>query len=131
MKSLWTGREVLVTDVAVPLSHLAQAVAETAEDVAAHGIIAPIVGHVGDGNFHAIVVFDSKSEAERDRVEEFLDRLVARALRLDGTATGEHGIGQGKRRFMLAEHGDAVHAMAAVKHALDPLGLFNPGKIFI
>jgi D-lactate dehydrogenase (cytochrome) len=131
VKSLWTGREVLVTDVAVPLSNLAQAVTETAEDVAAHGIIAPIVGHVGDGNFHAIVVFDSKSEAERDRIEEFLDRLVARALRLDGTATGEHGVGQGKRRFMNVEHGNAVHAMAAVKHALDPLGLFNPGKIFI
>ena len=131
VKSLWTGREVLVTDVAVPLSNLAQAVRETAEDVARHGIIAPIVGHVGDGNFHAIVVFDNSSHAERDRVEAFLDRLVERALRLDGTATGEHGIGQGKRRFLQDEHGPAVHAMAAIKHALDPLDLFNPGKIFI
>lgn len=131
VKSLWTGRDVLVTDVAVPLSNLAEAVRETADDVAQHGIIAPIVGHVGDGNFHAIVVFDSTSEEERDRIEAFLDRLVARALRLDGTATGEHGIGQGKRRFLHDEHGHAVQAMVAIKHALDPLGLFNPGKIFI
>jgi D-lactate dehydrogenase (cytochrome) len=129
VKTVWPGREVLVTDVAVPLSNLASAVRETAEDVVRSGMIAPIVGHVGDGNFHAIVVFDSASHAERERVEAFLDRLVARALAYDGTATGEHGIGQGKRRFMIQEHGAAVEAMRAVKIALDPYNLLNPGKI--
>ncbi len=118
-----------MTDVAVPLSNLARAVRETAEDVKQSGMIAPIVGHVGDGNFHAIVVFDSSSPSECHRIEAFLDRLVARALALDGTATGEHGIGQGKRRFLKAEHGNAVQVMASVKNALDPKGLLNPGKI--
>lgn len=129
VKTLWAGRQVLVTDVAVPVSNLARAVQETADDVAAHGLTAPIVGHVGDGNFHAIVAFDAQDPAEVARVEGFLDRLVARALALEGTATGEHGIGQGKRRFLKAEHGQAVHAMAAIKAALDPCGLLNPGKI--
>lgn len=129
VKTLWPGREVLVTDVAVPLSKLAQAVQETAEDVRENGITAPIVGHVGDGNFHAIVVFDSSSAQERHRIEAFLDRLVGRALALDGTATGEHGIGQGKRRFLRSEHGNSVSVMAAIKSALDPMNLLNPGKI--
>ncbi|MEQ1714617.1 MAG: FAD-linked oxidase C-terminal domain-containing protein [Hyphomicrobium sp.] len=129
VKTLWAGREVLVTDVAVPLSHLATAVRETAEDVAHSGLIATIVGHVGDGNFHAILAFDSSSAGERARVEAFLDRLVARALTFDGTATGEHGIGQGKRRFMVREHGEAIVAMQAIKTALDPLNILNPGKI--
>lgn len=130
VKTAWPGRDVLVTDVAVPLSQLSRAVQETADDVARHGLIAPIVGHVGDGNFHAIVVFDPAVAAERDAVEGFLERLVARALALDGTATGEHGIGQGKRRFMAAEHGTSVAVMRAIKTALDPLNILNPGKIF-
>lgn len=130
VKTVWPGREVLVTDVAVPLSNLAQAVRETEEDVARHGIVAPIVGHVGDGNFHAIVVFDSSDSQERAKIEAFLDRLVGRALALDGTATGEHGIGQGKRRFLPAEHANGVQVMAAIKQALDPDELLNPGKIF-
>lgn len=129
VKAVWPGREVLVTDVAVPLSNLARAVRETSEDVRKSGITAPIVGHVGDGNFHAIVVFDSSSVQERQRIEAFLDRLVSRALALDGTATGEHGIGQGKRRFLHAEHGNSVSVMSAIKATLDPLGLLNPGKI--
>lgn len=130
VKSAWPGREVLVTDVAVPLSKLAQAVAETAEDVRQSGLVAPIVGHVGDGNFHAIIAFDPDDAQEASRVNNFLDRLVARALSFDGTATGEHGIGQGKRRFLRAEHGASVDVMRAIKTALDPLGIFNPGKLF-
>ncbi len=131
VKTLWPGRQVLVTDVAVPLSSLALAVAQTAEDLVRSGLIGPIVGHVGDGNFHTILVFDAENHAERERVEAFLDRLVARALSFDGTATGEHGIGQGKRRFMAAEHGAAVEAMRDIKRALDPQLILNPGKIFI
>jgi D-lactate dehydrogenase (cytochrome) len=130
VKSAWPGRKTLVTDVAVPLSRLAQAVSETEEDVRRSGLIAPIVGHVGDGNFHAIVVFDPDDSDEAKRVEQFLDRLVQRALALDGTATGEHGIGQGKRRFMALEHGPGVDVMRAIKGALDPNGILNPGKIF-
>lgn len=129
VKSVYAGRQVLVTDVAVPLSNLSRAVGETAEDVERSGLVAPIVGHVGDGNFHAIVAFDPADPAEIHRIEEFLGRLVARALALDGTATGEHGIGQGKRRFMYDEHGAAIAAMQSIKMALDPLNILNPGKI--
>ncbi len=129
VKYLGAGRDVVVTDVAVPLSNLAAAVRETAEDVVLSGLLAPIVGHVGDGNFHAIVVFDAADTTECARVEAFLDRLVARALAYDGTATGEHGIGQGKRRYMQKEHGAGLGVMRAIKHALDPLNILNPMKI--
>ncbi len=129
VKYLGAGRDVVVTDVAVPLSNLAAAVRETAEDVVRSGLLAPIVGHVGDGNFHAIVVFDSADATDCARVEAFLDRLVARALAYDGTATGEHGIGQGKRRHMPKEHGAGLEVMRAIKHALDPLNILNPLKI--
>jgi D-lactate dehydrogenase (cytochrome) len=129
VKYAGAGREVVVTDVAVPLSNLAAAVRETAEDVERSGLLAPIVGHVGDGNFHSIVVFDPNSAQERENVEAFLDRLVARALALDGTATGEHGIGQGKRRHMAAEHGAGLEVMRSVKAALDPYNILNPSKI--
>ncbi len=130
VKTSWPGRQVLVTDVAVPLSHLADAVAETADDILVSGLTAPIVGHVGDGNFHAIVVFDPSDGDERRRIDAFLDRLVARALAMDGTATGEHGIGQGKIRFLADELGPGVDVMRAIKRGLDPGNIFNPGKIF-
>jgi FAD/FMN-containing dehydrogenase len=130
VKSLWPGKEVLVTDVAVPLSHLAAAIRETEADIASSGLIAPILGHVGDGNFHCIIVFDPSDRALSHTIEGFLDRLVARALRFEGTATGEHGVGQGKKRFMVVEHGGAIDVMRDLKSALDPLGILNPGKIF-
>ena len=130
VKGTWPGRDVIVTDIAVPLSQLARAVTETAADIAAHGLTAPIVGHVGDGNFHAIVVVDPADRNEIARVESFLERLVARALALDGTATGEHGLGQGKRHYIEAEHGAAVDVMRAIKRALDPLEILNPDKMF-
>jgi D-lactate dehydrogenase (cytochrome) len=130
VKETWPGRDVLVTDVAVPLSHLAQAVTETAADIQSSGLTAPIVGHVGDGNFHAIVVVNPSDQGEIAAVEAFLERLVARAQALDGTATGEHGIGQGKRRYMAGEHGPGLAVMRAIKQALDPLEIFNPDKMF-
>jgi D-lactate dehydrogenase (cytochrome) len=130
VKAAWPGREVLVTDVAVPLSKLARAVTETAADIKSSGLTAPIVGHVGDGNFHAIVVVNPSDTSEMARVEAFLERLAARALGFDGTVTGEHGIGQGKRRFMVSEHGAALDVMRAIKRALDPLEIFNPDKMF-
>ena len=128
----WPGTASLVSDVAVPLSALADCVAETVADIAATGLVAPIVGHVGDGNFHVIPVFDASDAEEAARVHAFLDRLVDRALALGGTSTGEHGVGQGKMRYLEREVGAAgIAAMRAIKHALDPHGLLNPGKILL
>jgi D-lactate dehydrogenase (cytochrome) len=114
----------------VPISELAACVSETHADIARTGLLAPIVGHVGDGNFHVMPLFDASSVEERARVQGFLDRLVNRALRMGGTCSGEHGIGQGKIRYMPLEHGGGVEAMIAIKKALDPLNILNPGKIF-
>ncbi len=130
VRTAWPGRQVVVTDVAVPLSALAVVVTETEGDIREFGLTAPIVGHVGDGNFHCIVAIDPTDTAALARVETFLERLVQRALAHDGTATGEHGIGQGKARFLAAEHGCGVDVMRAIKAALDPVGILNPGKIF-
>ena len=130
VKTSWPGKQVIVTDVAVPLSHLAAAVTETAEDIERSQLTAPIVGHVGDGNFHCIVVVDPNDRGERTRIDAFLDRLAERALRFDGTISGEHGIGEGKARFLRDEHGRGVDAMRAIKRALDPQNILNPGKIF-
>ncbi|OAP38420.1 lactate dehydrogenase [Sinorhizobium glycinis] len=129
-KSLKPGAAILATDVCVPISRLADCVAATHEDIAAHGLIAPIVGHAGDGNFHVGVLFDDKDPADVARVEAFVERLNGRALSMDGTCTGEHGIGQGKMPFLEAELGGAVDLMRQIKHSLDPDNIFNPGKIF-
>ncbi|PTM92019.1 FAD-binding oxidoreductase [Mycoplana dimorpha] len=129
-KALRTGAAVLATDVCVPISRLADCVAETEADIAAHGLLAPIVGHAGDGNFHVSVVFDDKDPAEIAAVEAFVERLNARALAMDGTCTGEHGIGQGKQAFLPRELGEAVDVMRQIKRALDPGNILNPGKIF-
>jgi D-lactate dehydrogenase (cytochrome) len=129
-KSLKPGAAMLVTDVCVPISRLADCVAATHEDIAANGLIAPIVGHAGDGNFHVGVLFDDRDAADVARVEAFIERLNSRALSMDGTCTGEHGIGQGKMPFLEAELGEAVDLMRQVKRSLDPENIFNPGKIF-
>lgn len=132
LKSFRPGADVVVTDVCVPISRLAECVEETQRDIADAGIIAPIVGHVGDGNFHAAVLVRKDDPDEVARAHAFIDRIAARAIAMDGTCTGEHGIGQGKRSFLRQEHGAAgVAAMAAVKKALDPLNLMNPGKILM
>ncbi|MGU3539531.1 FAD-binding oxidoreductase [Methylobacterium sp. A54F] len=124
------GCRVVPTDVCVPISRLAACVDETARDIAESGIVAPIVGHVGDGNFHAQVVVDPGDPGEVARVAAFIDRLVARALALEGTCTGEHGIGQKKIGYLEAERGPAALAvMRSLKDALDPLGIMNPGKV--
>ncbi len=129
VKTTWPGTEILATDICVPISRLADAVRETQADIAELGLIAPIAGHAGDGNFHCSVVFEPDDHGARARVEQFLERLGARALRLDGTCTGEHGIGQGKIKYMAAEHGSGLDMMRAIKRALDPNDLLNPGKI--
>lgn len=128
--TLRPGATNLATDVCLPLSRLADCVAETADDLQASGILATMIGHVGDGNFHVAPLFDRSSEREVATVKAFVDRLVERALAMGGTSTGEHGVGQEKRKYMAAEHGDAaLAAMRAIKHALDPHGIMNPGKV--
>jgi D-lactate dehydrogenase (cytochrome) len=130
LRSFRAGASVVVTDVCVPISRLAECVVETKRDIEASRIIAPIVGHVGDGNFHVspLVMMDDPDEVSRTKA--FIDRLTERALAMEGTCTGEHGIGQGKKRFLEPELGTAsVAAMRAIKHALDPKGIMNPGKI--
>lgn len=127
--ALRPGCRALVTDICVPISHLAEAVEETAADIAAASIPGPILGHVGDGNFHAALLFDPDSTGELAEAKALAARMSERALRLGGTVSGEHGIGMGKTGYMQAEHGEGWAVMAAVKAALDPLGIMNPGKL--
>jgi D-lactate dehydrogenase (cytochrome) len=124
------GAKAVATDVCVPISRLAECVVATQEDIAACRLVAPIVGHVGDGNFHLSLLVNMDDADEVTRAEGLLERLVERALAMDGTCTGEHGVGQGKMKYLAAEHGDtAIGAMRAVKQAFDPQNIMNPGKI--
>ncbi|MDX2156639.1 MAG: FAD-linked oxidase C-terminal domain-containing protein [Hyphomicrobiaceae bacterium] len=129
MRSLFPGRDSIATDVCVPISRLTECILETQADIRAMGIPAGIVGHVGDGNFHTQPMIDMSSPQEIEAIESFLKRLAERAVAMDGTCTGEHGIGQGKRKYLIAEHGAALEPMRAIKAALDPQGILNPGKI--
>jgi len=123
--------KVLATDVCVPISRLAECVTETRDDIDRMGLIAPIVGHAGDGNFHVGLSIDMADPAELAAAEKFLTRLAERAITMEGTCTGEHGVGQGKMKYLEAEHGRmAIDAMRAIKVALDPDNVMNPGKIF-
>ena len=128
--SLRPGAAMIATDVCVPISRLADCVTETQADIAKSRLIAPIVGHIGDGNFHLTLLIDNNDADEVQRAKALSERLVERALAMDGTCTGEHGVGQGKMKYLLREHGAAaLAAMAAIKKALDPQNLMNPGKI--
>lgn len=124
------GCSGISTDVCVPISRLAECVEATRADLAELDLLAPIVGHVGDGNFHTLVLLDNDDADERARASAFIERLSERAIAMEGTCTGEHGIGQGKRKYLRRELGGTVDVMAAVKAALDPDGILNPGKIF-
>ena len=127
--SLRPGAKSFVTDVCVPISALAACVRETQADLAESGLIAPIVGHAGDGNFHLIYVLDPANAAELEEARRLNDRMVMRALAMGGTCTGEHGVGMGKIDSVEEEHGDAVAVMATLKRALDPKDIMNPGKV--
>ena len=129
IKALRPGHLAVVTDLCVPISRLAEAVEETRSDIAASGLDGPMLGHVGDGNLHAVLLVDPASGAERDTAKRLADRMAERALRLGGTITGEHGVGTGKLALMEAEHGPAWDVMAALKRSLDPHNLLNPGKV--
>ncbi|HEX8413351.1 MAG TPA: FAD-linked oxidase C-terminal domain-containing protein [Sphingomicrobium sp.] len=126
------GAEIWTSDVCVPISDLPRAIVAVRDDIERHGLIAPIVGHAGDGNFHVLFLLDPKQPEERAAAEGVYDRMIDRALACGGTCTGEHGIGVTKRGKLLAEHGEsAVATMRSIKRALDPKNLMNPGKIFL
>ena len=128
--ALRPGSRALITDVCVPISRLAECMLATRDDIDRSGLTVCIVGHVGDGNFHLLIVLDPHDAAEIARAKALHDRMVMRALALEGTCTGEHGIGTGKVAFLRAELGEAVAVMRELKHALDPHDIMNPGKIF-
>ena len=128
--SLRQGSRSWATDVCVPISKLAICIQETEEEIRQSGLIAPIVGHVGDGNFHVQFLIDPDDPSELEQAQSLNKRLVHRALALGGSCTGEHGIGHGKIDSLIDEHGEAVSVMHSIKQTLDPTGLFNPGKIF-
>lgn len=128
--TLRPGGKLFATDVCVPISRLGECMLETQKDIEETGLVAPIVGHVGDGNFHVSVIADTQDGEEMLRTKAFADRLSLRAISMDGTCTGEHGIGQGKHHLLIAEHGENVASMQLIKNALDPLNIMNPGKIF-
>jgi len=129
-KALRPGCEIWATDVCVPISRLAECISETKKDLKQSFLTAPLVGHVGDGNFHLGFLINRDDPKEIAEAERLNDRLVMRALAMDGTCTGEHGIGLGKMKFLTAEHGEAVSVMRQIKKALDPQNIMNPGKIF-
>ena len=129
--ALKPGHKGIATDAIVPISRLNEAILGAKEDIAASGLTAPIVGHVGDGNFHTVIMVPPEPDGMA-RAWELDKKIVARALALGGSCSGEHGVGIGKREFLEQEHGaDALTVMRAVKHALDPRGVMNPGKIFL
>jgi D-lactate dehydrogenase (cytochrome) len=127
--ALRTGCGGWPTDVCVPISRLAECILETKRDIEENGLVAPIVGHVGDGNFHLVYVIDPNAPEEVARASAHNDRMVKRALALGGTCTGEHGVGYGKMEFLKAEQGEAVAVMRSIKKALDPDNIMNPGKV--
>jgi D-lactate dehydrogenase (cytochrome) len=129
-RGLRPGAESVATDVCVPISRLAECVDATKQDILASGMIAPIVGHVGDGNFHVQPLVDVSNPAEVEACEAFVDRLVKRALSMEGTCTGEHGVGQKKMKYLEIEHGsEALNLMRLLKQSIDPHNIMNPGKI--
>ena len=128
--ALAPGKKGIATDACVPISKLAECLLETRRDIDESGFLAPIVGHVGDGNFHLVILVDPNDEDEMNRAHELNDRLVHRTITLGGTCTGEHGVGCGKMDFLIAEHGgDAISVMRSLKTAIDPHNIMNPGKI--
>ncbi len=127
--ALRPGSKGWATDVCVPISRLAECIRETKQDLAQSSIPSALVGHVGDGNFHLVFMIDPNRREEIAEAGRLNDRMVTRALAMEGTCTGEHGVGYGKMDFLIAEHGEAISVMRTIKRALDPNNLLNPGKI--
>ena len=129
-RALRPGIKGISTDVCVPLSRLPDCIAAIKTEIAATGLVAPLIGHVGDGNFHLVLLFDPADPQETETARTINRRLVELALSMGGTSTGEHGVGLGKKAYMEAEHGPALDLMRRLKRAVDPRGIMNPGKIF-
>ena len=127
---LQPGCRIVSTDVCVPISRLAECLEETEKDITASGRMVPVLGHIGDGNFHLCIIVDPNSEADILAAEQMNERLVKRAIAMEGTCTGEHGIGCGKMEFLTEEHGAGVDVMRMVKRSMDPDNIMNPGKVF-
>jgi len=129
-RTLRPGTRTLVTDVVVPVSNLPEVIRMAKSDLDQTELVAPLCGHVGDGNFHFAILIDVDNKDEILQAEQFHKRLVENALALGGSVSGEHGIGMGKSMYMKEEHGNSFELMRAIKNSLDPLGIMNPGKIF-
>ncbi len=127
---LQPGSRIISTDVCVPISRLAECLEETEKDITASGRLVPVLGHIGDGNFHLCIIIDPNNPDDILVGEQMNHRLVERAIAMEGTCTGEHGIGCGKMEFMDVEHGDGVDVMRMIKRSMDPDNIMNPGKIF-
>ena len=121
--------DYIATDVCVPISRLSECISETIKDLEENDLFGPLVGHVGDGNFHVQLMIDPNKQKEVDVANGFLERLAHRAISMDGTCTGEHGVGQGKKQYLVDELGPAVNFMKLIKEEIDPKGIMNPGKI--
>jgi len=130
LRAAYPGKDFWVTDICVPISRLAEAIHETQADIDQANIVAPLVGHVGDGNFHLTIPYDKNLSEDVVRIERLNKRLVERAIKMGGTSTGEHGVGLGKKQYMVQEHGPALDVMKTIKKALDPKNILNPHKIF-
>ena len=130
VKALGNNMKVYSTDICVPISKLVECVSWAEKHVKENGLIAPMVGHVGDGNFHSIILYDPKDEKKQKLIRDYSDKLIQKALELEGTITGEHGIGLQKKHYLLKQHPDNVPAMKSIKRSMDPNNIMNPGKIF-
>ena len=130
VKSLGKNMKVYSTDICVPISKLVECISWAENEVKKYGLIAPMVGHVGDGNFHSIILYDPKDEEKQKLIRDYSDKLIQKALELEGTITGEHGIGLQKKHYLLKQHPDNLTAMKSIKRSMDPNNIMNPGKVF-
>ncbi len=130
VKAQGVNTKVYTTDICVPISNLVECIKFSEKEIQQHGLKAPMVGHVGDGNFHVTILYDPLKEGEYKIIRDFSDKLVDKALELEGTVTGEHGIGLQKKKYLLKEHPDNLPVMKSIKKSIDPNNIMNPGKVF-
>ena len=130
VKALGNNMKVYSTDVCVPISKLVECISWAENEVNKLGLTAPMVGHVGDGNFHSIILYDPLDKDKQKKIRQYSDDLINKALELEGTITGEHGIGLQKKHYLLKEHHDYIPVMKAIKRSLDINNIMNPGKVF-
>ena len=130
VKSQKSNSRVYTTDVCVPISNLVECITFAENEIKKYGLKSPMVGHVGDGNFHTTIMYDPMNNKDYDLIRNFSDKLIEKALQLDGTITGEHGVGMHKKEYLKKQHADNIPVMKSIKKSLDPNNIMNPGKIF-